>query len=266
MEGFRGLKVAFHIIVCVKAVIMTPPGEEIARSSESCVLNPFDRPALEMALRLREDRGGTVTALSMGPPSCAFILNEAIAMGVDKGVLVSDPALAGSDTLATSTTISAAVKKLAPFDLVLFGTQSADSDTGHVGPQSAVLLNLPLVSCVYGIEQKEGGLLIERRMDGFKERFDVSFPAVLTIHSRSCQPRDVSLTGIETAFEQGRVTRWDLMDLGVPPNHVGKKGSPSKVLSMSKAQRGRTCVFLSGSTEEQAEELLRRLLDSGVIL
>jgi len=256
---------AFHIIVCVKAVIMTPPGERVVRSSESCALNPFDRPALEMALRLREERGGTVTALSMGPTSCAFILHEAIAMGVDRGVLMSDPALAGSDTLATSTAIAAGIQKLSPFDLVLFGTQSADSDTGHVGPQTAVLLNLPLVTRAYGIEESKGGLLVERKMDGFRERFDVSFPAALTVHSRSGQPRDVPLFGIERAFEQGDVIHWNVNDLGLRADQVGEKGSPTKVLHMSKAERERTCEFLSGSAEEQAEELLRRFLDSGLI-
>ncbi|MEJ2726418.1 MAG: electron transfer flavoprotein subunit beta/FixA family protein [Deltaproteobacteria bacterium] len=256
---------AFHSIVCVKAVITTAPGQRIDRSSESCALNPFDRPALEMALRLRADRGGTVTALSMGPTSCAFILHEAIAMGVDRGVLISDPALAGSDTLATSTAIAAAIQKLSPFDLVLFGTQSADSDTGHVGPQTAVLLDLPLVTQAHGIEQKQGGLLVERKVDGFRERFDISFPAALTIHSRSAEPRDVSLFGIEKAFEQGEVTHWNVTDLGLGEDQVGEKGSPTRVLHMSRARRQRTCEFLSGSAEEQAEELLRRFLDSGLI-
>jgi electron transfer flavoprotein beta subunit len=223
---------SLHIIVCVKAAIMKPPAGGMARSSESCDLNPFDRPALETARRLRQEQGGTLTALSMGPASCAFILHEAIAMGADRGILVSDPVLAGSDTLATSTTIAAAIQKLYPFDLVLFGTQSADSDTGHVG---------------------------------FRERFEVSFPAALTVHFRSAQPRDMSLFGIERAFEQGEVSHWNVTDLGLRPDQVGQKGSPTKVLRMSKAERGRTCEFLSGSAEEQAEELLRRLLDSGVI-
>jgi electron transfer flavoprotein beta subunit len=256
---------AFHMIVCVKAVITAPPGKGMVRFSESCGLNPFDQPALEMALRLKENRGATVTALSMGPASCAFILHEAIAMGVDRGILVSDPALAGSDTLATSTAIGAAIQKLSPFDLVLFGTQSADSDTGHVGPQTAVLLNLPLVTQVYAIEERPGGLLVERKADGFRERFDVSFPAALTVHSRSAQPRDVPLFGIESAFKQGDVIHWNVNDLGLQSDRVGQRGSPTRVLHMSRAERRRTCQFLSGSAEEKAEELLRRFLDSGLI-
>jgi electron transfer flavoprotein beta subunit len=254
-----------HIVVCIKAVIMNPPSKRIVRSSESCTLNPFDRPALEVALRLREELGGMVTALSMGPVSCAFILHEAIAMGVDRGVLLSDPALAGSDTSATSKALSAAIQKLAPFDLVLFGSQSADSDTGHVGPQTAVLLDLPLVTWVQRLEQKKGGLFVERRVDGFREHFEVDFPAVLTVHSRCVQPRDVSLLGIEAAFEQGEVIHWTLTELGLPADQVGERGSPTKVLTLSRAERERTCEFLSGSTEEQADELLRRLLDSRVI-
>ncbi|MCG2778350.1 MAG: electron transfer flavoprotein subunit beta/FixA family protein, partial [Desulfobacterales bacterium] len=127
-----------QIIVCIKSIIANGLNERVIRSSDPRELNPYDRPVLEVALRIREELGGTITALSMGPEPCAFTLNEAMAMGVDRGVLLNDPALAGADTLATSNALAAAIKKLAPFDLVLFGTRAADSDTGQVGPQTAV--------------------------------------------------------------------------------------------------------------------------------
>lgn len=256
---------ALQIIVCIKSVIMQAPKGRITRSSDSCELNPYDLPALEMALRLREEHGGTVTALSMGPEPCAFVLHEAMAMGVDRSVLVCDSALAGSDTLATSTALAAAIKKLAPFDLLLFGTRSADSDTGQVGPQTAVLLDLPLVTGVHAVEKKETGLIVARRADGFLEKFEVSFPAVLTIGLGSAQSRDMTLFAIEVAFEEGDIEQWCLKDLGLSKDLVGEAGSGTKVLSMSPVDRGRKCQFLSGSAEEQADQLIKRLVESGFI-
>jgi electron transfer flavoprotein beta subunit len=249
---------ALQIIVCIKSVIMQAPKGRITRSSDSCELNPYDLPALEMALRLREEHGGTVTALSMGPEPCAFVLHEAMAMGVDRSVLVCDSALKGSDTLATSTALASAIKKLAPFDLVLFGTRSADSDTGQVGPQTAVLLDSPLVTGVHAVEKKETGVIVARRADGFLEK-------VLTIGLGSVQPRDMKLFAIEVAFEEGDVEQWCLKDLGLSMDLVGEAGSGTKVLSMSPVDRGRKCQFLSGSAEEQAEQLIKRLVESGFI-
>ena len=143
---------AFHIITCIKAVATKTPANGISRTADTAELNPFDRIALERALALAEERNGTVTVLSMGPESCAFVLYEAMAMGADRGILLSDRRLADSDTLATSTALAAAIEKLAPCDLVIFGTRTADSDTGQVGPQTAVALNLPLVTGVLSYE------------------------------------------------------------------------------------------------------------------
>lgn len=253
------------IIVCIKSVIVNPANQSVVRTSDSCELNPFDRPALEQALRMKEAMGGTVTALSMGPESSAFTLHEAMAMGVDHGVLVSDPALVGSDTLATSTVLAAALKRLEPFDLAFFGTRSADSDTGHVGPQTAVLLDLPMVTWAHSIESSETGLLVERRIDGFLERYELPFPSMLTFHPNSVEPRDLGLSGIKGAFEEGEIQRWGLSDLDLSPSVVGEKGSPTRVLSLSRAHSTKKCEFLDGTAEEQVEELLRRLLDSGLI-
>ncbi len=256
-----------NIIVCIKSVVIAVPDRKVIRTPESCDLNPFDRPALEAALRLRETYGGTVTALSMGPKAATFSLLEAIAMGAGRSVLVCDPALAGSDTLATSTALAAAIKKLASFafDLILFGTRTADSDTGQVGPQTAVLLDLPLVTSVYSIEQMDTGLCVKRRADALWEKFELSLPAVLTIHPSSTQPRDVGLSGIESAFEEGEVQNWNLADLGLSPDQVGEAGSYTRVLSLVRVKKERKCEFLSGTTEEQADELIRRLGESGLI-
>lgn len=254
-----------HTIVCIKSVIVKAPEAGMVRSHDSTELNPFDRPVLETALRIKEDRGGTVTALSMGPESSISALSEARAMGVDRGVLACDPALAGSDTLATSTALAAAIGKLRPFDLVLFGTRTYDSDTGQVGPQAALLLGIPLVTQVHSIEHRDSGLYVERTADSFIEKFELSFPAVLTIHPASVQPRDIDLAGIGPAFEKQDTKIWNLSDLELSPDQVGDAGSPTKVLSISKAKRHKRCEFLKGDALEQADELIKRLAESGMI-
>ncbi|MFH1488034.1 MAG: electron transfer flavoprotein subunit beta/FixA family protein [Pseudomonadota bacterium] len=259
------ITMGLHIIVCIKSVTLQPPDAKGVRSPESFEMNPFDRPALEAGLRLRETFGGKVTALSMGPELFRNALFEALAMGVDESILVSDPALAGSDTLATSTALAEAVKKLSPFDLLFFGTRAADSDTGHVGPQTAVVLDLPMVSGVTKIEKTDKGLLVERRIDDSLERYEIVLPAALTLHHRSTPARDAGLPGIQTAFEGKEVKTWSLKDLGLTPENVGEQGSGTKVISLSRVKKERKCEFLSGSAEELADELIERLSDSGLI-
>ena len=254
-----------HIIVCIKSVILKAPEGRFVRSYDLSELNPFDRPVLETALRIRETRGGRVTALSMGPESSISALSEAMAFGVDRGVLVCDPALAGSDTIATSTALSAAIRRLEPFDLVLFGTRTADGDTGQVGPQVAVLLHIPLVTLVHSIDHRDSGLHVERTADNFIERFELSFPAALTIHPGSVQPRDIHLAEIGAAFEEEKTEIWNLDDLELSPDQVGDAGSPTRVLSISRVKRDRTCELLKGDPLEQSDELIRRLAESGMI-
>jgi len=253
------------IIVCIKTVSMTAGSGGALRSYDSLEVNPFDRPVIETALSLREARGGTVTALSMGPESTLSTLAEALAMGVDRGVLACDPAFAGSDTLATSTVMAAAIRKLSPFDLVLFGMRTADSDTGQVGPQTAVFLDIPLVGLVHSIETVDGGLQVERIADHFAERFEIAFPAALTIHPGSIQPREIDLARIGPAFKEEKITFWNLRDLGLSPEEVGDAGSPTRVRSISRVTRQKTCEVLKGSPLEQADELMRRLTEGGLL-
>jgi len=254
-----------NIIVCIKAVVLDAPDGRVVRLPETCALNPFDRPAVETALRLREEHGGKVTALSMGPESGALALYEAMAMGVDRAVLISDRALAGSDTLATSTALGAAIQKLAPFELVLFGTRTSDSDTGQVGPQTAVYLDIPMVTGARAVEYKDSGLVVERKADEFIESFELSLPGALTIHPAAIQPRDASLMGIESAFGMEAFERMSLADLGISPEEVGEGGSPTKIVSMSRVKKERKCKFIEGSLEEQADELIRQLKEAGHI-
>ena len=254
-----------NIIVCVKSVVVSAPEGRVVRSPEFCELNPYDRPALEIALNLREAYGGAVTTVSMGPVSSEIALIETMALGVDRSILLCDSALAGSDTLATATALGAAIKKLAPFDLVLFGIRTADSDTGQVGPQTAILLDLPSVTWVYSIEPAGNEFFVERRADGFREKLALPMPAMMTVHPGSIQPRDVGLYGIESAFAARNVEFWSLKELGVSPQQVGEPGSPTQVVSLKRVKKVRECKFLTGSAEEQAQDLARLFVDTGLV-
>jgi electron transfer flavoprotein beta subunit len=256
---------AHHFIVCIKAVMLEAPKGKAIRTSETCDLNPLDRPAIETAIQMRDKLGGAVTALSMGPGPCAFALNDAMAMGADRGILLSDPAFAGSDTLATSTALTAAIQKLSPFDLVFFGTRTSDSDTGQVGPQTAVLLDLPLVTGALSVENVANGFQIVRRSDGFQETYWVFPPAAVTIHPMSVQPRDLGLGGIGAAYDASDVEIWGLKDLDLSPESVGEAGSPTRVISLKQARRERKCEFIEGEPDKQADVLIQRLLKSGLI-
>ena len=256
---------ALNIVVCIKSVMLDPPVGKTVRSAETCVLNPFDLPALEMALQLRELHGGNVTSLSMGPGETVFALQESMAMGVNRAVLLCDRSMAGADTLATSAVLAAALEKLSPWDLALFGTRSSDSDTGQVGPQTAVQLGFPLVTGADAVKTEGAGLVVSRRMDGFCETYGVSLPAVLTVHPSACQARDLPLGGIQKAFGECAVETWGLSDLGLAPETVGEAGSPTRVLSMKRIQKDRRCEYISGTTEEQVDALVNRLVEQGKI-
>jgi len=245
-------------------MLEAPKGKAI-RTSETCDLNPLDRPAIEMALEMSNTLGGTVTALSMGPDSCAFALRDVMAMGADRGVLLSDPIFAGSDTLATSTILAAAIEKLSPFTLLFFGTRTSDSDTGQVGPQTAVALGLPLVTGVVSLETAENGFQAVRRNDGFEETYLIEPPAGLTVHSASIQPRDAGLGDIGAAYETRDIEKWRLADLDVSPDLVGEAGSPTRVASLKRKKIERKCELIDGEPDEQAETLMQKLLKSGLI-
>jgi len=256
---------SLSIIVCIKSVALEAPDGRVNRRLDAIALNPFDRPAIELALQLRDKHGGKVTVLSMGPESASLGLHEAMAMGANRAVLVCDRALAGSDTLATSTVLGSAIQKIGGFDLVLFGTRTSDSDTGQVGPQTGAFLDLPMVAGAYSVKYKEPLLSVENRVDQFVEKYEITLPGVLTVHPTAVQPRDPSLAGINAAFSSDGIEVIKLSDLGILEGKVGEPGSPTKVVSMKQIKKDRKCDFIKGPVEEQADELIRRLKDTGLI-
>jgi electron transfer flavoprotein beta subunit len=254
-----------NIIVCIKSVVTSAPGGRVIRTADNCILNPFDRPAIEMALKLREANGGSVTAITMGPETGSIALYEALAMGVDKAVLVTDRAFAGSDTLATSKALAAAIEKLDPFDLVIFGARSSDSDTGQVGPQTAVHLNLPVITGVKSIECNKNSVRVDRVIDEFKEEYEMAFPGAVAIDPKAVDVRDTVLSMVEKAFNKEAIDRLTLSDLELSTEGLGEKGSPTKLVSMSKVKKKHKCEFIEGSPEEQADELVKRIKAGGYI-
>ncbi|KJS29499.1 MAG: hypothetical protein VR64_20215 [Desulfatitalea sp. BRH_c12] len=269
-----------HSIVCIKSVVRTAPDGVGRRTPDNSELNPFDRPALEAALRLKAALGGSVTALSMGPPVSAEVLAEAQAMGVDRAVLICGPALAGSDTLVTARVLAAGIARLMPYDIVFFGTRTSDSDTGQVGPQSATVLAIPFIG---GVKQLEPALTdpladaptapgatashwrLQRLIDGWEESWQVQSPMAVTIHPRAYQARSIALGGIAAAHAPLDIQTWGLADVGMSVDSVGLAGSPTRVSNLRKIKRPRTCRMLTGEPREQVDALIEELTTKGIL-
>jgi len=256
---------AFHIIVCIKSVVAASSGGLIRRTPENSRLNPFDRPALEAALQVKEKMHGALTAVSMGPGVSVEALTEALAMGADRAVLVSDSALRESDTLVTARVLAAAIGHFDSYDMILFGTRTADSDTGQVGPQTAALMDIPFLSGVKRIDAKAGEWTVRRRMDEWTETWRISPPMAMTIDPRAFTPRPMGLDGISQAFEYAPIETWCLDDLGLSAEKVGLAGSPTRVAALEKINRDRHCTMLPGDPQSQASALMEHLTKAGLV-
>ena len=254
-----------NIIVLVKQV---PDTSEVKINRETntlirdgvpSIINPFDMFAIEEALRLREQHGGKVTAVTMGPPQAADALKEAVALGVDEVVLLSDRAFAGADTWATSYTLAKGLKKIGNFDLVIAGKQAIDGDTAQVGPETADMLGIPFVAYIRKIEKVEKARMVaERMMDEGYDVVETSLPALITVVKEINQPRLPSLKGKMKA-KSLKVTSWTAADIGADVNLCGLKGSPTKVVKIfPPAPRGQREI-LSGTMEEQVATVAKHL-------
>ncbi|NMB47152.1 MAG: electron transfer flavoprotein subunit beta/FixA family protein [Firmicutes bacterium] len=254
-----------HIVVCIKQV--PDPSQAridrdtglVIREGVDKITNPFDLYALEEALRLRESEGGQVTALSMGPPAAAEALRDAIAMGVDNGVLLSDRQFAGADTLATSYTLAQAIGKLDDVKLIICGKQAADGDTAQVGPGLAANLEIPHVTQVRKIDQITPDLLVvERLTDTGYEVVEVGLPAVITVVKEINEPRLPGLRGMMRA-KKAEIPVWGPEDIEAQEERIGLKGSPTQVWRTFEPERHRQGDMLTGTASEQAAALWDRL-------
>ncbi len=224
-----------NIVVCIKQVPDTtdvridPKTNTLIREGVASILNPFDAYALEEAVQIKERLGGTVTALSMGPPQAEAVLREAISLGADQGILISDKEFAGADTLATSYTLSRAIAKVGEVDLILTGKQAIDGDTAQVGPGIAVHLDLPQIIFVRKIREIDAGKVVAERMteEGY-EVVESSLPLLLSVVKDINVPRLPSLRGKMLA-KKVEIPVWTAADLETDPDRIGLKGSPTWV-------------------------------------
>lgn len=203
----------------------------VDRASAGTEVNPFDLNALETAVAIREQTGGRVTAISMGPPAAAGALRECIARGADEGLLVSDRKFGGSDTRATSLILAAAVQKAGPFDLVIAGEKTVDGDTGQVGPEIAELLHIPHAGCVSKVDEIEENAVcvVSEVWDGtFLKK--LKFPALLCVTKDINEPRLPSFKS-KMAARKAEIKTFGSEDLTdhLKPEEIGIKGSPTKV-------------------------------------
>ena len=224
-----------RIIVCIKqvpettAVRINPETNTVIREGVKSIINPFDMFAVEEGIRLKERCGGTTVALTMGPPQAESALRETLAMGIDEAVLISDRAFAGSDTWATSYTLSCAIRKINQYDLILCGRQASDGDTAQVGPGISAHLDIPQVTYVRKIvDINNGHATVERMTEDGYEVLEVPLPALLTVVREINTPRLPSLKGMLRA-KHAPITRWTAQDLQADPALIGLSGSPTIV-------------------------------------
>ncbi len=260
-----------NVVVCLKQVPGTtqvkidPQTNTLIRQGIENIINPFDTYAIEEGVRLRERTGGKVTAISMGPPQAETALREAISLGADEGILLSDPAFAGADTWATSYTISAALRKLGQYDLVICGRQTLDGDTGHVGPQLAEMLALPFIAYVSQIEEvADGSLRVQRMVEDGYEVVESPLPAVITVVKEINMPRLPSLRGIARS-KSATIPVWGAKELNTDPGRVGLAGSFTRVIRIFSPQRVCQGEIFQGEAKEQVDCLVNRLKDDGFI-
>jgi len=253
-----------NIVVCIKQVPDTaevrinPETGTLIREGVPSIINPFDMHAIEAGIQIKERVGGKVTVMTMGPPQAESALREAISMGADDGILLSDRAFAGSDTWATSFTLSKAIGKLGA-DIIICGKQAIDGDTAQVGPETAEFLNIPHISYVRKIEEvTQNSIKVQRLMDEGYDIIESSFPVLLTAVKELNEPRLPSLKG-KMAAKKAVIQKWGASDIMADQNDLGLKGSPTQVKNIftPEARSGRK--ILEGDTEEQVNALIQEL-------
>jgi electron transfer flavoprotein beta subunit len=256
-----------NIIVCLKQVPGTtqvkidPTTNTLVREGVQAIINPFDTYAIEEGVRLREKHGGAVTVITMGPPQAEAALREAVSVGADNAVLVSDRAFAGSDTWATALVLAAAVRKLNDFNLVICGRQSIDGDTGQVAPELAQMLGLPFVAYVSQVEEvKPGTIRVRQLIEEGHQVMEAPLPAVITVSKEINTPRLPSLRG-QMKARSLKPTVWGLKDLDIDPARVGVAGSATRVVKIFFPQRVCKSEMLTGTAPEQVEKLLSKLTE-----
>lgn len=260
------------IIVTVKQVPDTnevkidPKTGTLIREGVPSIINPEDKNAIEEALMIKEKHGNTeVTVLSMGPPQAETALREALSMGADRAILLSDRAFAGADTLATSYMLSMAIKKIKKYDLILCGRQAIDGDTAQVGPQLAEVLNLPQATYAEEINVKENAVTVKSNFDSVTRVIEMDMPALVTVSNRINRPRFKTMNGVLRAFRDKEVVVWTKDDLKLNPMRIGINGSPTWVRKTFVPKHSRDGLVIEKQSTEMAEDLLDYLLEKALL-
>lgn len=258
------------IIVCVKQVPDTKGGVQfnpdgtLNRAAMLTIMNPDDKAGLEAALRLKDAYGAEVTVLTMGLPKAEDVLREAIAMGADKGVLVTDRVLGGADTWATSTTIAGAIRNL-EYDLIITGRQAIDGDTAQVGPQIAEHLGIPVISYAEDIKIDGDSVIVQRQYEDRYHSIKAKMPCLITALSELNEPRYMTPGGIFDALDS-EITVWGRANLvDVDDANLGLKGSPTKIAKASDKVRKGSGEKVTLDPEESVQYIVDKLKEKHVI-
>jgi electron transfer flavoprotein beta subunit len=252
-------------------VRINPETNTLIREGVESIINPFDMYAIEESLRLKEKYGGTVTVMSMGPSQVETALREAISLGVDRAILLSDRAFAGADTLATSLTLSYGIRRYeeetGKIDIVFMGKQAIDGDTGQVGPGVAEHMGIPHITDIRKIEEvnEDGSITVERLLEEGYLRLRTKMPAVLTVVKEINEPRLPSLRGKMNA-KKAEITVWTAEELKAAPELIGLNGSPTQVIKIFTPPKPQGGKVFSGEPADAVGELLTELRENGMDL
>jgi electron transfer flavoprotein beta subunit len=261
-----------NIVVCIKQVPeisqvkLDPVTHNLVREGVPSIVNPFDEIALEEALRIKEKNGGEVTVITMGPPQAKDALLRCLAMGADKGIILTDRGFAGADTWSTSFTLAKAIGKL-KFDLILCGKQAIDGDTAQVGPELAEQLGIPIIPYVKKVivDPSQKKVTAHSETDVGYDIIESKLPVLLTAIKGLNEPRLPSVMGIMSAKKK-EIKVWDLSELGGPADSYGLKGSPTQVVRVATPEpRGKGIMITEEDPRVAANKLVQKLLEAHVL-
>ena len=262
-----------NLVVLVKQVpdtteikIDAKTGNLIREGVES-IINPDDLYGLATSLELKKDLGGKITAISMGPPSAIDAVSEALGMGIDEGILLTDKLFAGADTWATSRTLARAIEKAGEYDLVICGRQAIDGDTAQVGPQVAEFLGIPQLTYVIGIESVDNNKIVVRRaLEHGYQKVESDLPALITVVKGICTPCYARADLVFKACrENAPIKVWNAADLGFSVNEIGLAGSLTNVIKTFSPKMERDGKILQGSIEEAVGRLMDQFRENHLI-
>jgi len=242
-------------------ITIDPKTGSLIREGVESIINPDDRHAIELAITLKKDFGGKTIAISMGPAQAIDAISEAMGMGIDEGILLTDINFGGADTWATSFTLGTAIRKLKGYDLIICGRQAIDGDTAQIGPQLAEFLDLPQLTYVKKIEEmSEKKIVVRRALEDGYEKIESPLPALITVIGEMNTPRYPKIDLLINACkDKAKIKIWDAADLGVTVQEIGLGGSLTKVIKTFSPKTKREGEILKGDNKEVVNQLIDRL-------